>query len=55
MKLLKKLPGRVPLFSWLMLVAAGILGAAEKQPQAVQVKEGPRAFIEKRKPTFQGR
>jgi hypothetical protein len=40
MKLLKKLPSRVLLFSWLMLVAAGILGAAEKQPQAVQVSIG---------------
>ena len=40
MKLLKKLPSRVLLFSWLMFVAAGILGAAEKQPQAVQVSIG---------------
>ena len=37
MKLLKKLPSRVLLFSWLALVAATALGAAEKQPQAVQV------------------
>lgn len=40
MKLLKKLPSRVLLFSWLSLVAAGMLGAAEKQPQAVQVSIG---------------
>ena len=40
MKLLKKLPSRVLLFSWLMLVAATALGAAEKQPQAVQVSIG---------------
>jgi hypothetical protein len=40
MKLLKKLPSRVLLFSWLTLVAAGILGAAEKQPQMVQVSIG---------------
>lgn len=40
MKLLKKLPSRVLLFSWLTLVAATALGAAEKQPQAVQVSIG---------------
>ena len=40
MKLLKKLPSRVLLFSWLTLVAAEMLGAAEKQPQAVQVSIG---------------
>ncbi len=40
MKLLKKLPSRVLLFSWLTLVAAGTLGAAEKQPQTVQVSIG---------------
>ena len=39
MKLLKKLPSRVLLFSWLALVA-GTTGAAEKQPQAVQVSIG---------------
>ena len=40
MKLLKKLPSRVLLFSWLAAVAAGIAGAAEKQPQSVQVSIG---------------
>jgi hypothetical protein len=40
MKLLKKLPSRVLLFSWLTLAAAGILGAAEKQPQTVQISIG---------------
>ena len=40
MKLLKKLPSRVLLFSWLSAVAAGMLGAAEKQPQSVQVNIG---------------
>ena len=40
MKLLKKLPSRVLLFSWLSAVAAGIVGAAEKQPQSVQVSIG---------------
>ena len=40
MKLLKKLPSRVLLFSWLTLVAAEMVGAAEKQPQAVQVSIG---------------
>jgi len=40
MKLLKNLPSRVLLFSWLTLVAAGTLGAAEKQPQTVQVSIG---------------
>jgi hypothetical protein len=40
MKLLKKLPRRVLLFSWLSLVVAGTLGAAEKQPQSVQVSIG---------------
>lgn len=40
MKLLKKLPSRVLLFSWLSAVAAGVLGAAEKQPQSVQVSIG---------------
>ena len=40
MKLLKKLPSRVLLFSWLSAIAAGMLGAAEKQPQAVQVSIG---------------
>ena len=40
MKLLTKLPSRVLLFSWLTLVAAGTLGAAEKQPQTVQVSIG---------------
>lgn len=40
MKLLKKLPSRVLLFSWLTLVAATALSAAEKQPQAVQVSIG---------------
>jgi hypothetical protein len=39
MKLLKKLPSRVLLFSWLTL-AAGMLFAAEKQPQSVQVSIG---------------
>lgn len=39
MKLLKKLPSRVLLFSWLTL-AAGTLFAAEKQPQSVQVSIG---------------
>jgi hypothetical protein len=40
MKLLKKLPGRVLLFSWLTVVASGTLGAGEKPPQAVQVSIG---------------
>jgi hypothetical protein len=40
MKLLKKLPRRVLLFSCLSLVVAGRLGAAEKQPQSVQVSIG---------------
>lgn len=40
MKLLKKLPSRVLLFSWLTCAAAGMLGAAEKQPQSVQVSIG---------------
>ena len=40
MKLLKKLPNRVLLFSWLTLAAAGMLRAAEKQPQSVQVSIG---------------
>jgi len=40
MKLLKKLPSQVLLFSWLSAVAAGIVGAAEKQPQSVQVSIG---------------
>ena len=40
MKLLKKLPSRVLLFSWLSAVAAGMAGAAEKQPQSVQVSIG---------------
>jgi hypothetical protein len=40
MKLPKKLPSRVLLFSWLSAVAAGIVGAAEKQPQSVQVSIG---------------
>ena len=40
MKLLKKLPRRVLLFSWLSLVAAGMLGAAEKQPETVRVSIG---------------
>jgi hypothetical protein len=40
MKLLKKLPSRVLLFSWLTLAAAGMLTAAEKQPQSVQVSIG---------------
>jgi hypothetical protein len=40
MKLLKKLPSRVLLFSWLTLAAAGMLRAAEKQPQSVQVSIG---------------
>jgi hypothetical protein len=40
MKLLKKLHSRVLLFSWLSLVAAGTLGAAEKQPDAVRVSIG---------------
>ncbi|HKY06717.1 MAG TPA: hypothetical protein VJQ55_00670 [Candidatus Binatia bacterium] len=40
MKLPKKLPSPVLLFSALLLVAAGMLGAAEKQPQAVQVTIG---------------
>jgi hypothetical protein len=39
MKLLKKLPSPALLFSCL-LVAAGTLGAAEKQPQTVQVTIG---------------
>ena len=40
MKLLKKLPSRVLLFSWLSFAAAGVLGAADKQPQSVQVNIG---------------
>ena len=40
MKLLKKLPSRVLLFSCLLLAGATLLGAAEKQPQAVQVSIG---------------
>jgi hypothetical protein len=40
MKLLKKLPSRVLLFSWLSAVVAGMVGAAEKQPQSVQVSIG---------------
>ena len=40
MKVLKKLPSRVLLFSWLSAVAVGMLGAAEKQPQSVQVSIG---------------
>ena len=40
MKLLNKLPSRALLFSWLTLAAAGTLGAAEKQPQSVQVSIG---------------
>jgi hypothetical protein len=40
MNLLKKLPSPVLLFSWFLFVAAGALGAAEKQPQAVQVTIG---------------
>jgi len=40
MKLLKKLPSQVLLFSWLSAVAAGMVGAAEKQPQSVQVSIG---------------
>jgi hypothetical protein len=41
MKLLTKLPSRVLLFSWLTTIAAaGILGAAEKQPRSVQVSIG---------------
>jgi hypothetical protein len=39
MKLLKKLPSRVLLFSSLIL-AVGVLPAAEKQPQSVQVSIG---------------
>lgn len=40
MKLPMKLPSRVLLFSWLTMAAAGVLGAAEKQPQFVQVSIG---------------
>ena len=40
MKLPKTLPSRVLLFSWLSLAAAAMLGAAEKQPQSVQVSIG---------------
>ena len=40
MKALTKLPSRVLLFSWLSAVAVGMLGAAEKQPQSVQVSIG---------------
>ncbi|MGH7855289.1 MAG: hypothetical protein ACREP3_17695 [Candidatus Binatia bacterium] len=40
MKLLKKLPSRVLLFSLLSAIAGGMLGAAEKQPQAVRVSIG---------------
>ena len=40
MKLLKKLPSRVLLFSWLAAGAAGLVGAAEKQPESVQVSIG---------------
>ena len=40
MKLLKKLPSPVLLFSWLTIAAAGVLGAAEKQPESVQVSIG---------------
>ena len=40
MKLLKKLPSPVLLFSWLAIAAAGVLGAAEKQPESVQVSIG---------------
>lgn len=40
MKLLKNLPRRVLLFSLLTVVAAGVLEAAEKQPQSVQVSIG---------------
>ena len=40
MKLPKKLPSRVLLFSWLAIAAAGVLGAAEKQPESVQVSIG---------------
>jgi len=40
MKLLKNYPSRVLLFSLLSAVAAGVLGAAEKQPQSVQVSIG---------------
>lgn len=37
---LKNLPRRVLLFSLLSAVAAGVLGAAESQPQSVQVSIG---------------
>lgn len=40
MKLLKKLPSRVLLFSWLSFFAAATLGAAEKQPENVRVSIG---------------
>jgi hypothetical protein len=40
MKLLKKLPSPVLLFSGFLLFVAGTLGAAEKQPQTVQVTIG---------------
>jgi hypothetical protein len=40
MKLLKKLPSPVLLFSLLMIAAAGMPGAAEKQAQSVQVSIG---------------
>ncbi len=40
MKLLKNLLSRVLLFSLLSAVAAGVLGAAERQPQSVQVSIG---------------
>jgi hypothetical protein len=40
MKLLMKLPRRALLFSWLSVVAVGMLGAAEKPAQFVQVSIG---------------
>jgi hypothetical protein len=40
MKLLKKLPSRVLLFSWLPLFAAATIQAAEKQPETVRVSIG---------------
>ena len=38
--MLKKLLNPVLLFSWVSAVAVGMLGAAEKQPQSVQVSIG---------------